>query len=69
MRKRVSIVVEVDLDPLPGQCDSLESWIKILEFMLPAHYNPTVRPFRGRVVASKPYSDMSMAELGEVVIG
>jgi hypothetical protein len=46
-RHRVILAVEVDLDPIPGACSSIDSWQEVLTRLLDravAHYTPDVRP-------------------------
>lgn len=44
--KRVAVIVEVDLDLVPGHFDNVQDYIKLLQSYLDhvvPHYNPTVR--------------------------
>jgi hypothetical protein len=44
--KRVAILVEVNLDAVPGHFDNVQDYIKLLERFLDQtvpHYEPTVR--------------------------
>lgn len=45
-RKRIKILVEVDLDPVPGLFNKPEDWVKFIRRDLEdntGHYNPTVK--------------------------
>jgi hypothetical protein len=45
-RERVTIIVEVNLDPIPGACDNVQDFVTMIQRDLNSrvpHYNPTVR--------------------------
>lgn len=44
--KRVAVIVEVNLDPVPGHFDNVQDYVKLLQSYLDhvvPHYNPAVR--------------------------
>ena len=45
-RERVTIVVEIDLDPVPGTFDNVRDFVKLIQNNLEAtvpHYHPCVK--------------------------
>ncbi len=44
-RKRVRLIIEVDIDPIPGGCDSAEWWLEHVRYEWQSScpwYHPTV---------------------------
>lgn len=69
-RERISITFEVDLDPVPGACHTLEYWVRATEqdFKRFPWYNPKITD--SRIVKEAPtYQDQIRVLAAEVMFG